>query len=65
MTTLIANILMHSGGGPLTGFEVKIFLLIAGTGILVAICWGAIEDWFEHVHGRNWPTSRSGSLVAE
>jgi hypothetical protein len=24
--------------------------------LLGAICWGAVEDWFEHVHGRNWPT---------
>jgi hypothetical protein len=43
-------------GGPLTGSEVKWFLLAAGAILLVAISWGAIEDWYERVHGRNWPT---------
>lgn len=52
---LIANILMHSGGGPLTGSEVKWFFLVAGAIMLVAICWGAVEDWIEHTRGRNWP----------
>jgi hypothetical protein len=56
MTPLIANILMHSGGGPLTGSEVKWFFLIVGAIMLVAICWGGVEEWIERTHGRNWPT---------
>jgi hypothetical protein len=56
MTPLIAGILMHSGGGPITRFEVILFLLVAGTMLLVAICWGAVEEWIERTRGRNWPT---------
>ena len=55
MTPPIASIVMF-GGGLVTGFEVEVFLLAAGTMILVAICWGAIEDWYKRVHGRGWPT---------
>jgi uncharacterized protein DUF3592 len=31
-------------------------MVLFAAGLLGAICWGAIQDWFEHVHGRNWPT---------
>jgi hypothetical protein len=56
MLPLFAMIL-HNGGGPLTRFEVELFFLIFGTGILVAICWGAVEDLIERTRGRNWPTA--------
>jgi hypothetical protein len=56
MILLIAGILMRSGGGPLTRFEVVVFLLVAGTMILVAICVGAVEELIERTRGRNWPT---------
>ena len=56
MTQLFASFLMHSGGGPLTRFEVILFLLVAGAVILVAICWGIVEDWIKHTRGHNWPT---------
>ena len=54
-TLPIASILMF-GGGPLTRFEVILFLLVAGTIILVAVSWGAIEQWIERARGRKWPT---------
>jgi len=54
--TVLTAIIFHSGGGPLTRFEVILFLLVAGTMILVAICWGAVEEWIERTRGRNWPT---------
>lgn len=52
---LIACILMV-GGGPLTRRDVILFSLVAGTMILVAICWGAVEELIERFRGRNWPT---------
>ena len=55
MTPSIAVILMLAGGS-LTGFEVKMFLLVAGTAILVATCWGIVEEWIDRSHARNWPT---------
>ncbi len=54
MTPLIANILVRGGGGPLTRREVLIFSLVGG--LLVSICWGAVEDWIKRTRGRNWPT---------
>ena len=39
--------ILLSGGGPITRFEVILFLLAAGAVILVAICWGIVEDWIE------------------
>jgi hypothetical protein len=33
---------------------ISIFVFFAIV-ILVAICWGAIEDLSKHFHGRNWP----------
>ena len=55
--TSIANIaLMHSGGGPVTGFEILLFLLVAGVVMLVAICWGVVGEWKTRTHGHNWPT---------
>jgi Protein of unknown function (DUF3592) len=56
MIPLVSGIVMRGGGGPLTRFEVILFLLIAGTMLLVAICWGAVEDWDKRTRGRNWPT---------
>jgi hypothetical protein len=53
---LVSSILMHSGGGPVTGFEIILFSLAAGVVILVAICWGIVEDWIKRARGRNWPT---------
>lgn len=55
MTPSIASIFLR-GGGPVTEFEIVLFLLVAGTMILVAICWGAVEEWIERTRGRNWPT---------
>jgi hypothetical protein len=56
MTSFIANVLMLSGGGPNTRFWIILISLVAGTILLVAICWGAVEDWIERTRGRNWPT---------
>jgi len=56
MTQLFASFLMHSGGGPLTRREVILFSLAAGAVILVAICWGAVEEWIKRSRGRDWPT---------
>jgi hypothetical protein len=56
VTPLIASILLHSGGGPLTGSEVKWFLLVVGTGLLVSICWQLMDDWIKRIRGRKWPT---------
>jgi hypothetical protein len=53
---LFATTLMGGGGGPVTRFENIMFLLVAGTMILVAICWGAMEDLVKRKRGRNWPT---------
>ncbi len=53
---LIANILMHSGGGPLTGSEVKWFFLVVGAIMLVAICWDVLLALVKRTRGRNWPT---------
>ena len=55
MTPLIAGILMR-GGGTITRFEIILFSLAAGAVILVAICWGIVEDWIKCTRGRNWPT---------
>jgi hypothetical protein len=55
MTPLIAGILMR-GGGTITRFEIILFSLAAGAVILVAICWGIVEDWIKRTRGRNWPT---------
>jgi hypothetical protein len=50
-------IILYGGRTPLTRFEVELFFLIFGIGILVAICWGAVEDLIERTRGRNWPTA--------
>jgi hypothetical protein len=55
MTPLIAGILMH-GGGPVTRFEVILFLLAAGAVMLVATCWQFLDMWIKRTRGRNWPT---------
>lgn len=56
MTPLIAGILMRGGGAPITRFEIILFSLIVGVGLLVSICWGIIEEWIERTRGREWPT---------
>lgn len=56
MTPSIAGTLMHSGGGPLTRSEVILFLLFAGTVMLVGICWQLLDDGIKRYRGRNWPT---------
>ena len=53
---LVSSFLMHSGGGPVTGFEILLFSLAAGAVILVAIGRGIVQDWIERTRGRNWPT---------
>jgi len=57
MTPLIADILMHSGGGPLTRREVIVFSLVVGAGLLVSICWEIVDGLVKRFHGRNWPTA--------
>jgi hypothetical protein len=52
----LAAIILRSGGGPVTRFEVVMFSLAAGTVMLVAICWGIFSEWIERTRGRNWPT---------
>ena len=56
MLPLFAMIL-HNGGGPLTRFEVVLFLLVAGSFILVGICRQILDDWIARTRGRNWPTA--------
>ena len=56
MTPLCACVLMHSGGGPVTRFEIILLSLLAGMVILVAICRGIVEEWIKRTRGRNWPT---------
>jgi hypothetical protein len=55
MTPLAVGIPML-GGGPITHFEVIVFLLAAGAVIFVGICWGIVEELAERTHGRKWPT---------
>lgn len=45
-----------SGGSTVTGFEIILFLLVAGAVVLVSICWGIIKKLIERTRGRNWPT---------
>jgi hypothetical protein len=56
MPLLFASILIHSGGGPVTGFEIILFLLVAGGFMLVAICRVIVGDWIERTRCHNWPT---------
>jgi hypothetical protein len=55
ITTLTA-IILHSGGGAVTRFEVVMFLLAAGAIMLVGICWQLLSKWIERTRGRNWGT---------
>ena len=55
MTPIIAGILM-AAGDPGTRFWLILISLAAGTIMLVAICWGAVEKWIKRTRGRNWPT---------
>jgi hypothetical protein len=52
----MASILMHSGGGPVTRFEIILFSLVVGASILVGICWQLLDTWIKRTRGRNWPT---------
>jgi hypothetical protein len=53
--TPLTAIILHSGGGPVTRFEVVIFLLVAGAVILEGTCQQIIGKWIERTRGRNWP----------
>ncbi len=55
MTLLIAGILLHGGGSPITRFEIILFSLIAGSIILAGIFRGIVEEWIERTRGRDWP----------
>ena len=55
ITTLTA-IILHSGGGAVTRFEVVMFFLAAGAIMLVGICWQLLSKWIERTRGRNWGT---------
>jgi hypothetical protein len=55
MTPLIASILMYAGG-PVTRFEVILFSLVVGAGLLVSVCWEIIGGLVRRFHGRDWPT---------
>jgi Protein of unknown function (DUF3592) len=57
MTSLKASFLMHSGGGPITRFEVILISLVAGAVVLVAIIRAILHTWIERTRGRNWPTA--------
>jgi len=52
---LFACILML-GGGPITRFEIILFLLFAGGVMLVGTCQEIVRRWIKRTHGRNWPT---------
>jgi hypothetical protein len=56
LVTKLAAAILHSGGGPVTRFEVVLFFAVFGVSILVAICWQMLNRWIEHTRGRNWPT---------
>ena len=50
-------IIFHSGGGPLTRFEVILYLLAVGIAILVGACWDIVNMLIRRFRGRNWPTA--------
>ena len=56
ITQLIASIFIHSGGGPVTGFEIILFLLATGIVMLVAIGRVIVGGWIERTRCRDWPT---------
>lgn len=53
---LFASIFIHSGGGPVTGFEVILFLLAAGAVVVVAVSRAIVGGWIERTRCRTWPT---------
>lgn len=55
MTLLIAGIVMHSGGGPITRFKIILISSVLGLVIFGALLKGMMEDWIERTRGRNWP----------
>jgi hypothetical protein len=57
MIPLIAGIfILGASGHPATKREVILMLLVAGTIVLAAACWGAVEEWIDYTRGRKWPT---------
>jgi hypothetical protein len=50
MTPSIAIVFLR-GGGPVTGFEVILFLQVAGAVMLAAVCWGIFGKWIERTRG--------------
>ncbi|HEU4981235.1 MAG TPA: hypothetical protein VFT88_01020, partial [Acidobacteriaceae bacterium] len=57
MCLLFGSILIHTGGSPVTGFEVFLLVLAAGSIIvLLAICWAIFAGWIKRVRYRNWST---------
>ena len=55
MTPGFASICMLAGG-PLTGTEVKWFVLVAGAIIFIGICQQLIDTLIKRFYGRKWPT---------
>jgi hypothetical protein len=47
--------LMYAGDAG-TRFWFILISLAAGAVILVAICWGIVQEWIERTRGRTWPT---------
>ena len=56
MLQLFTCILMHSGGGPITGFGIILIALAIGGIMLVGICGDTLNKRIERTRGRNWPT---------
>lgn len=56
MVALVAGILVHWGGEPVTLRQILIFSLVVGVGLLVSICWQLLENWRKRTRGRCWPT---------
>jgi hypothetical protein len=50
-------LIIGGSGGPATERGAILLLLAAGTIVLVAYCWGTVEDLIEYYYGRNWPTA--------
>ena len=56
MTPIVASFFMRGGGAPITRFEIILFSLVVGVGLLVSICWDIVDGLVKRFHGRNWPT---------
>lgn len=46
---------MGTSSSTVTRFEIILFSLVVGGGLLVSICWQIVDDWKKRTHGRNWP----------